>query len=187
MSALDRLVETPDGAGLIRLTRTLWVSSDWPVCPVSETAAPHRIGAALTYARRYDLFTLVGIAGEDDLDAPDLNGALPHPAGSDDRGQHAGPDPVPVSPPDAAIPASFAPVLAATSDYGRRKPVRPPRVLLPADHSLALREKLISELKGFTDTDALTNHLGTTDSGPQEPAHHIGCPERRRSFCRQTQ
>jgi hypothetical protein len=32
-------------------------------------------GAALTYARRYALFTLVGIAGEDDLDAPDLGGA----------------------------------------------------------------------------------------------------------------
>ena len=39
---------------------------------VSETATPHRMGAALTYARRYALFTLVGIAGEDDLDAPDL-------------------------------------------------------------------------------------------------------------------
>ena len=65
--------------GLIRLTTTLvhasgeWVSSDWPVCPISETAAPHRLGAALTYARRYALFTLVGIAGEDDLDAPDLS------------------------------------------------------------------------------------------------------------------
>jgi hypothetical protein len=32
------------------------------------------MGAALTYARRYALFTLVGIAGEDDLDAPDLVG-----------------------------------------------------------------------------------------------------------------
>jgi ERF superfamily len=65
-------------SGLIRLTTMLahssgeWVSSEWPVCPVSETAAPHRMGAALTYARRYALFTLVGIAGEDDLDAPDL-------------------------------------------------------------------------------------------------------------------
>ena len=65
-------------AGLIRLTTILahssgeWMSSDWPVCAVSETAAPHRMGAALTYARRYALFTLVGIAGEDDLDAPDL-------------------------------------------------------------------------------------------------------------------
>ena len=64
--------------GLIRLTTVLahssgeWISSDWPVCPVSETAVPHRMGAALTYARRYALFTLVGIAGEDDLDAPDL-------------------------------------------------------------------------------------------------------------------
>jgi mRNA-degrading endonuclease HigB of HigAB toxin-antitoxin module len=46
-------------SGLIRLTTVLahssgeWVSSDWPVCPVADTAAPHRMGAALTYARRY--------------------------------------------------------------------------------------------------------------------------------------
>src|SRR6267154_1946587 len=76
-----------DEAGLIRLTTVLahssgeWVSSDWPVCPVSETAAPHRMGAALTYARRYALFTLVGIAG-DDLDAPDIISAAPK-AGAD--------------------------------------------------------------------------------------------------------
>src|SRR6188768_2895950 len=74
-------------AGLIRLTTVLahssgeWVSSDWPVCPVSETAAPHRMGAALTYARRYALFTLVGIAGEDDLDAPDLGAPIDRGAG----------------------------------------------------------------------------------------------------------
>jgi hypothetical protein len=73
MTAIDR------EAGLIRLTTTLahssgeWLSSEWPVCAISETAAPRRMGAALTYARRYALFTLVGIAGEDDLDAPDLN------------------------------------------------------------------------------------------------------------------
>jgi ERF superfamily len=63
-------------SGQIRLTTLLahvsgeWISSDWPVCAASETAAPHRMGAALTYARRYALFALVGIAGEDDLDAP---------------------------------------------------------------------------------------------------------------------
>src|ERR1700733_6416760 len=43
-----------------------WISSDWPVCQLSETSAPRRMGAALTYARRYALFTMVGIAGEDD-------------------------------------------------------------------------------------------------------------------------
>jgi hypothetical protein len=65
-------------AGIVRLSTVLahasgeWIASDWPVCPITETAAPHRMGAALTYARRYGLFTLVGIAGEDDLDAPDL-------------------------------------------------------------------------------------------------------------------
>ena len=64
--------------GLINLTTLLahasgeWIASDWPVCSVIETETPHRMGAALTYARRYALFTLVGIAGEDDLDAPDI-------------------------------------------------------------------------------------------------------------------
>src|SRR6266478_8196580 len=83
-------------SGQVRLTTLLahasgeWVSSDWPVCAVSEMAAPHRMGAALTYARRYALFALVGIAGEDDLDAPDLNGglgALPQPATSNGLSQ----------------------------------------------------------------------------------------------------
>ena len=65
-------------AGMVNLTTTLahasgeWIASDWPVCPIAEIASPQRMGAALTYARRYALFTLVGIAGEDDLDAPDL-------------------------------------------------------------------------------------------------------------------
>jgi hypothetical protein len=64
--------------GMVNLTTVLlhtsgeWISSDWPVCQLSETSAPRRMGAALTYARRYALFTMVGIAGEDDLDAPDL-------------------------------------------------------------------------------------------------------------------
>src|SRR5215472_4929039 len=65
-------------AGIVRLNTVLahasgeWIASDWPVCAISDTASPHRMGAALTYARRYALFTLVGIAGEDNLDAPDL-------------------------------------------------------------------------------------------------------------------
>src|SRR5206468_8839050 len=72
-------------ADLLRLTTILahssgeWVSSEWPVCQISDIGSAQRVGAALTYARRYALFTLVGIAGEDDLDAPDLN-ANPNPA-----------------------------------------------------------------------------------------------------------
>src|SRR4051812_44342634 len=85
-------------AGFLRLTTILahssgeWISSEWPVCQITEVASAQRMGAALTYARRYALFTLVGIAGEDDLDAPDL--ADPNPAGEvprrpDDRKQAA--------------------------------------------------------------------------------------------------
>lgn len=70
-------------AGIINLTTLLahssgeWIASDWPVCPIAGADRPHRMGAALTYARRYALFTLVGIAGEDDLDAPDLIAPVP--------------------------------------------------------------------------------------------------------------
>jgi hypothetical protein len=67
-----------EATGIVRLSTVLahasgeWIASDWPVCPIAETERPQRMGAALTYARRYSLFTLVGIAGEDDLDAPDV-------------------------------------------------------------------------------------------------------------------
>src|SRR5260370_24921702 len=43
-----------DEAGLIRLTTLRahssgeWISSDWPVVPVRETAAPHRAGSSPT-------------------------------------------------------------------------------------------------------------------------------------------
>lgn len=71
------------GTGQIHLTTLLahasgeWISSDLPVCAAKEVEAPHRMGTALTYARRYALFALGGIAGEDDLDAPDIVPAPP--------------------------------------------------------------------------------------------------------------
>ena len=77
--AILQTTAVDQAGGIITLTTVLahssgeWIASDWPICGLSETATPHRMGAALTYARRYALFTLVGIAGEDDIDAPDLN------------------------------------------------------------------------------------------------------------------
>src|SRR6202165_2984158 len=76
--AIAQTTDIDRANGMVNLTTTLlhtsgeWISSDWPVCRLSETSAPRRMGAALTYARRYALFTMVGIAGKDDLDAPDL-------------------------------------------------------------------------------------------------------------------
>ena len=138
-----------DEAGLIRLTTVLahssgeWVSSDWPVCPVSETAAPHRMGAALTYARRYALFTLVGIAGEDDLDAPDL-GAAPK-AGADQPFGSNG---------QKSNGHSFAAELPAQEGARGRKPIsRPAKAVLAADQSQALRDRLVAELDGLQSAD----------------------------------
>jgi hypothetical protein len=69
---IDRTSGTVNLTTLLVHTSGEWISSDWPVCQLSETSAPRRMGAALTYARRYALFTMVGIAGEDDLDASDF-------------------------------------------------------------------------------------------------------------------
>ena len=77
--ALVQTTAIDEASRTVRLNSVLahssgeWIASDWPVCPVSDMNSPQRMGAALTYARRHALFALVGIAGEDDLDAPDLN------------------------------------------------------------------------------------------------------------------
>src|SRR5476651_2737257 len=89
--AIAQTTDIDRAGGTLNLTTVLlhtsgeWISSHWPVCQISETSAPRGMGAALTYARRYALFTMVGIAGEDDLDAPDLTSEPPtgHKAAKD--------------------------------------------------------------------------------------------------------
>ena len=134
-------------AGLIRLTTVLahtsgeWVSSDWPVCPVTDTAAPHKMGAALTYARRYALFTLVGIAGEDDLDAPDLLGTTSS-AGTAERIRQSRTRPTGTPTPHR---------LPAVRYNGKRlhRIPKPSAPVLDAEPSAALRDKLLAEIDGL--------------------------------------
>ena len=119
-TAIDR------DAGQIRLTTLLahasgeWIASEWPVCAIEDMAAPKRMGAALTYARRYALFALVGIAGEDDLDAPDL---LDEPGAA-----------------ESVKPAPKEKSAARTT---------PPRKVLDAEQSRALRYQLVAEIDGL--------------------------------------
>src|SRR5262249_7470309 len=145
-----------------------WIASDWPVCPIAETANPQRMGAALTYARRYALFTLVGIAGEDDLDAPDLcDGPLsPSEAGRPTRPKDGQPGMQLVTP--------------ANGD-GRGAGIKGGSIVtLDPERSAALREKLLTELGTITSADlaaawareALTakNSLTATDAKLVEDA-----------------
>ena len=141
-------------AGFIQLTTMLahssgeWMSSDWPVCPVSETAAPHRMGAALTYARRYALFTLVGIAGEDDLDAPDLPtlelkgdvGIAPQSAASGRSNGHA---------------SAAATTAIATSRPQRRSSIPLAKPILDADASATLRDQLLGEISALGSSEQI--------------------------------
>lgn len=148
-----------EAAGLIRLTTVLahasgeWIASDWPVCPISETAAPQRMGTALTYARRYALFALVGIAGEDDLDAPDLGG----PAGADT-------DKARLIKADSESPAAnrhsplngHAPAVRAVTT--KRRGANPPAVAAPvlaADQSAKLCDRLLAELVEVPSAEAM--------------------------------
>ena len=136
-------------AGIVNLTTVLahssgeWIASDWPVCAISETATPRRMGAALTYARRYALFTLVGIAGEDDLDAPDLLTPQSHDAG----------------PQRSKLPSN------SHLNGGPRGPVQPPprrdkkhsaksdKPILGPRESAELRDRLLGEIQSIASAD----------------------------------
>ena len=171
-------------AGLIRLTTVLahssgeWISSDWPVCPVGETATPHRMGAALTYARRYALFTLVGIAGEDDLDAPDLlNGTVP----SINLAAH-----LQIKEADAPRP-SHVPSGASGNGLHRKSPKAVAAALLPPDRSATLRDRLLGEVAGLQSAETAAswardeiiakNRLAVTDAKLVEEAFELRLSE----------
>jgi len=162
-------------AGAIQLTTTLahasgeWIASDWPVCALADLPSPHRMGAALTYARRYALFTLVGIAGEDDLDAPDLS-------------TQEGGEPTAAAPPEPRTNGEARLFGSSRSDNGsaRKRHVVSTKPLLSAQASAALREQLLAEIAAVGSSDELDswalrnlaakNTLTTADAGLVEGA-----------------
>ena len=135
--AIAQTTDIDRASGTVNLTTVLlhtsgeWISSDWPVCQLSETSAPRRMGAALTYARRYALFTMVGIAGEDDLDAPDLTSDPD--AGQGAVNAHPRPAPVPPQTGNGAHP--------------------PARERLSFDESSSIRAQLIREIETLREDD----------------------------------
>jgi ERF superfamily len=136
-------------AGLVNLTTMLahasgeWIASDWPVCPIADMVSPRRMGAALTYARRYALFTLVGIAGEDDLDAPDLHDAKVGPTGPTNGTGKAGVGQQGTPPGPRSVGNGHA-----------RGAAKPNVVVLPTDQSAVLRDRLLGEVACITEADA---------------------------------
>ena len=151
-------------AGQIHLTTVLahesgeWIASEWPVCPLTQTSTPHLMGAALSYARRYALFALVGIAGEDDLDAPDLL--------------------------VESSPATSQPTDQSRSSHNGRKSPNGSvhkQATLPPAASAALRDELIFEINRERTADDLAvwahrrlaakNTLATGDANAVEAAY----------------
>src|SRR5712672_3467773 len=144
--AVAQTTDIDRAGGMVNLTTVLlhtsgeWISSDWQVCRLSETAAPRRMGAALTYARRYALFTMVGIAGEDDLDAPDI---------ANDQSQQGK-----VAEAGVAPSSSLEPAVARSSQFQTANPATPPaREKLGAEESAAARAQLIQEIQTLPEDD----------------------------------
>jgi hypothetical protein len=129
-TAIDSATGTINLSTVLAHASGEWIASDWPVCRIADTASPHRMGAALTYARRYALFTLVGIAGEDDLDAPDLN-SKSIPSGDN---------------------AVTIPTTSSSRSESNGKAARP--LLLDPASSAALRDRLVHEVAGLDSADA---------------------------------
>jgi hypothetical protein len=129
-------------AGLLRLTTVLahssgeWISSEWPVCRIADIASAQRMGAALTYARRYGLFTLVGIAGEDDLDAPDV-----------------GADPTPAAELPRPIRQSNGQTATGRPAANPSRPEASARSVLGEQLSASLRESLVEQLASINSAD----------------------------------
>jgi hypothetical protein len=141
-TAIDQAV------GIVNLTTVLahssgeWIASDWPVCPIAETERPHRMGTALTYARRYALFTLVGIAGEDDLDAPDLAGPIPQTDKSGINSKNHGHGGQPSVPDRVAVRAR-----------AKKSRSPSPHNELSAALSASLRAELLREIEALSSAD----------------------------------
>jgi hypothetical protein len=145
--AIVQATSIDETADIVRLSTVLahasgeWIASDWPVCPITETATPHRMGAALTYARRYALFTLVGIAGEDDLDAPDLLSPAAAPGNKKERL-------------NGVQEQSVQQGSHAHRAKANSTPLKPK---LDSEASAALREQLTSELKDLNSAEEAAN------------------------------
>jgi hypothetical protein len=161
-------------AGIVRLSTVLahasgeWIASDWPVCAISETATPHRMGPALTYARRYALFTLVGIAGEDDLDAPDLlSPAVPEAKANPPSGNKK----------DRLNGGQEQSVHQGSGGHRTKASSTPSRPMFEPEASAALREQLTVELQAISSAEEATNWahrvIGVKNSLTAADAEHV--------------
>jgi hypothetical protein len=143
-TVIDQDIQTVSLTTVLAHASGEWIASDWPVCALSEMATPRRMGAALTYARRYALFTLVGIAGEDDLDAPDLGGQPGEGAPKAGNGMDGG----------KLNGAGAAGTLGAFAKS--RMPWAPPKQPLDPDPSAVLRDRLLGELCSLASAEEAT-------------------------------
>jgi hypothetical protein len=174
-TAIDQDIQTVSLTTVLAHSSGEWIASDWPVCSLSDLSVPRRMGAALTYARRYALFTLVGIAGEDDLDAPDLGGQPVEGTGKPGNGLNG------QGPKGRGADQALG-TFAAT-----RKLWSPPKQTLGAEKSAALRDRMPGELSALASQEKVTtwaqkvmgakNTLTTADSGIVEAAFALRAAE----------
>src|SRR5262249_24100395 len=149
-TAVDQVSRMLNLTTLLAHSSGEWIASHWPVCSMAEIATPHRMGAALTYARRYALFTLVGIAGDDDLDAPDFCAPAPGALGraGTQRSAGAGGSDRPAVDRSVDGPAGGLQLPPRSRVNARARAAAKPvcSSVLSPDQSAALRDLLLGEI-----------------------------------------
>ena len=118
------IVQTMDDGERLRLTTTLmhssgeWITSHYPVNPVKND--PQGIGSAITYARRYSLMAIVGLAAEDD-DGESASGRQAPPKKADSQGNPAAKKPAWTAEQQKEAGAIRADILAEFGDLGDKQ------------------------------------------------------------------
>src|SRR5207253_758120 len=117
-------------------------------------------------ARRYGLFALVGIAGEDDLDAPDVDDAKAGPVRM-----------------ETSVAPSIAGARQSSSGNGsgkaslQRASSQILRPILPPDESARLRQGMLAEIESIGSSEAATawanTMLRTKNSLIADDAHSV--------------
>jgi hypothetical protein len=120
---------------------TRWAPNEFAAIPTTALDPPQR-------ARCYSLFTLVGIAGEDDLDAPDLNAEV------ETKSSPGADQSINTTPP--CRPGGDGSGQSTVSRTPGRIPSRT-RVTLDAGWSQAARQQLLTEIASLESSDEAMN------------------------------
>jgi hypothetical protein len=169
LSVSQVLESAENGVGVAVRTLLLHTSGQWIasryVMPITDKLTPQAMGSAITYARRYALSAIVGIAPDDDDDG---NAASVTPA------RQEAPTPPPPKPPAPTVPTLHKPLADLLVEFAWPKEHKrefADMLFLPYEVTLAklvtdpgkaeaVRQGIEAEIKSLMQADSLLTDRG---------------------------